>query len=454
MKPSTLPTLATLAALLAGCAGSSASSPNPGAGALPPLASESPGSVQPGPIQHVVIIFQENRTVDNLFHGLPGADTARSGKTAKGKSVKLAPISMTAPFDVSHTHTTWKIEYAHGRLNGFYKAPSTCSSPLPTSCPGADVRAYSYVPRSEVAPYFSMAETYTFADRMFQTNQGPSFPAHQYIISGTSSKRNGSPLLAAENPSTDAGGCDAPPGTYVDLIGPSGKEGYPTYPCFNRTSLMDLINARSLTWRYYEAQLGPGLWNAPDAVLPTYRSPEFSQDVIAPPATVLTDIAAGTLANVTWVTPTAPASDHAGITDGSGPSWVASVVNAIGESQFWNSTAIFVTWDDWGGWYDHVAPTKYNTYELGFRVPLIVISPYAKAGYVSHVQHEFGSILKFTEEAFGLGSLGATDVRADDLSDCFDFSSPPRPFTAIPAALGARYFLKQPTSSRIPDDDR
>jgi phospholipase C len=142
------------------------------------------------------------------------------------------------------------------------------------------------------------------------------------------------------------------------------------------------------------------------------------------------------------------------VTDGSGPSWVASVVNAVGESRYWDSTAIFLIWDDWGGWYDHVAPKVYDSYELGFRVPLIVISPYAKLGYVSHVPHEFGSILKFTEETFGLPSMGTTDARADDLSDCFNFSQSPTPFTPISAPLSPSYFLKQPVSSRPPDDDR
>jgi phospholipase C len=128
-------------------------------------------------------------------------------------------------------------------------------------------------------------------------------------------------------------------------------------------------------------------------------------------------------------------------------------VNEIGESKYWNDTAIFVTWDDWGGWFDPVSPKVRNSYELGFRVPLIVISPYAKRHYVSHVQHEFGSILKFTEETFGLPSLGTTDKLSDDLSDCFDFSQAPIKFQPISAPLKPGYFLKQPISNESPDDD-
>jgi phospholipase C len=144
------------------------------------------------------------------------------------------------------------------------------------------------------------------------------------------------------------------------------------------------------------------------------------------------------------------ASDHPQDTNGSGPSWVAAIVNAIGKSKYWKHTAIFVTWDDWGGWYDHVPPPQLNSYELGFRVPLIVISPYAKNNYVSHVQHEFGSILKFTEEIFGLPSLHTTDKRSDDLFDCFNFSKPPTKFKKIPAEYPPSYFFNQPSTE--PDD--
>jgi phospholipase C len=292
---------------------------------------------------------------------------------------------------------------------------------------------------------------------MFQTNQGPSFPAHQYIVSGTSSVGDHQTLKASENPTTPAnvstGGCDSPPGSLVDLIDSLGNEGHDVYPCFDRISLMQLVEAKSLTWRYYQGIQGPGIWNAPDAILHVRESTTYSTNVVTPPSRVLTDVAKGQLADVVWVTPTALASDHARVTDGSGPSWVAAVVNAIGESSYWNDTAIFVTWDDWGGWFDHVQPHIYNSYELGFRVPLIVISPYAKNHYVSHKTHEFGSILKFTEEAFALGSLHTTDVRSDDLSDCFDFSKTPTKFKRIPAHLDAHYFLGQPFSKVIPDDD-
>ncbi len=446
-------------AVLAGCAQSSVpSTPSaptmPATGAAGLLRTLSrPLSAQ---IQHVVVIIQENRSTNDLFNDLPGAQTVRVGENSHGKLVRLRPEPLSAPYDISHTHTAFETEYANGQMNGFNKVLSTCKKGK--TCPSPGIRAYGYVPKGEVEPYYEMARRYAFASEMFQTNEGPSFPAHQYLLSGTSTVADGSPLRASENPLTPqgkfTGGCDSPPGSLVTVIDRAGRENQQTYPCFNRNSLIQLIEAQSLSWHYYQAHLGPGLWEGPDAISPVFGSTEFSTDVVAPPSQILTDIAAGNLANVVWVTPTPLESDHPGVTNGSGPSWVASVVNAIGESQYWNNTAIFVTWDDWGGWYDPAVPKLYNSYELGFRVPLVVISPYAKEHYISVVPHEFGSILKFTEEAFDLGSLGTTDVRADDLADCFDFSKGPSKFRPIHAPLDANYFLRQPISNQDPDDDR
>lgn len=398
------------------------------------------------PIQHVVIIVQENRSVDNLFQSLPGADTQSYGQTTHGhQKVQLQPESLTAPYDLSHTHTAWMTEYNNGGMNGFNNE----------SCKGVCVKnaAYAYAPSSQAQPYHTLAETYAFADRFFETDQGPSFPSHQYLVSGTSTVSDSSPNKASNNPLAPngnlVGGCDAPTGSLVAVINPQGGEppSLKTYPCFNRISLMNEMDSAGITWKYCQATQGSGLWNAVDAIYSIWSNKsEMAANVITPPSQVLSDIAHGQLADVVWVTPTKLASDHPKDTDGSGPSWVASVVNAIGGSQYWNSTAIFITWDDWGGFYDHVAPTIYNSFELSFRVPLIVVSPYAKSGYVSHAQHEFGSILKFTEETFGLPSLQTTDVRSDDLSDCFNFYKLGLKFKPIKAKYGSNYFLHQPSS--------
>lgn len=407
-------------------------------------------------IQHIVVIVQENRSVDNLFNGFPGANTVLSGENSDGQMVRLQEIPLTARYDLSHKYGSLLEDYNSGAMNGFNREALDCNRRR-HRCPQQDVAAYGYVPESEIGPYWQMAKEYVFADNMFQSNEGPSFPAHQYIVSGTSTTSNDSNYKASDNPSNlrhkrHQGGCDSNVSTTVETIDQYGRKGPSVFPCFIRESIMDLMDAHDVSWNYYQAFGGSGLWNAVDAIR-QIRDGHSYENVRWPSSRVLTDIKDQRLADVTFVTPTAAESDHAGETDGTGPSWVASVVNAIGESSYWKSTAIFVTWDDWGGWYDHVKPTRYNSYELGFRVPLIVISPYAKPHYISHGQHEFGSILKFIEQVFNLGSLGTSDVRADDLSACFIFNRKPRSFSPIQTMYGPDYFLRQPVTEEVPDDD-
>jgi phospholipase C len=165
------------------------------------------------------------------------------------------------------------------------------------------------------------------------------------------------------------------------------------------------------------------------------------------------DIANGTLPQVSFVMPTAADSDHPLSNNGTGPSWVASVVNAIGTSHYWDSTLIVITWDDAGGFYDHVAPPTRNQFEYGFRVPFIVVSPYAKVGYVSHVMLDFGSIQGVIEKIFHLPSLRSVDSVAGDLTDTLDLDQVPRKFKLIPAPLNKTYFLHMIIKDEPIDDD-
>jgi phospholipase C len=422
-----------------GCSGGGGSVP------VPP-----PTSPSLSKIHHVIIIFQENRTPDNLFHGLPGADIATSGVNSQGQTVPLRPVSLNIPYDIDHSHGAFLLAFNSGQMNGWDLESIRCPSKdcdRPTS--------FGYVPPAEVGPYFALAKRYTFGDRMFQTNQGPSFPAHQYIISGTSTNASGSVLLAAENPhyaDRTALNCDGSPLSVVQMIDPAGSERLQLRPCFEHLTLFDLLDAKGVSWRYYDARSFGGLWSGPNAISHIRFGPDWA-NVTAPGSKILDDIAARQLPNVSWVIPTAAASDHALVTDGSGPNFVAAIVNAVGQSPYWSDTAIFITWDDWGGWYDHVPPPIYGSNELGFRVPLIVVSPYARQGYVSHVQHEFGSILHFIESNYGLANLGYTDVRADALLDCFDFTRAPLTFQPIPAARSAPTNPNQPPSTIPPDGD-
>ncbi|MDQ6781297.1 MAG: hypothetical protein M3Z37_09140, partial [Candidatus Eremiobacteraeota bacterium] len=401
-----------------------------------------------GIIQHVVIIVQENRSFDNLFNGFPGADTSQTGVRHDGQVVGLVARPFeSGGLDIGHFHTSFRSAYAGGNMNGFdtegtFGITSTGYQPVD----GPLNYAYGFVPSSETQPYWQLAQRYTLSDRMFQSNSGPSFPAHQYLIAAQSAD-------ADEVPTAGPWGCDAPPGTTVSDVGTDGQDVPGPFPCFDYPTLGDELDNQHVTWRYYVPGLHTtgGNFSAYDAIRHIRYGPDWIGDVISPETQILQDVASGTLAQVTWVIPSFPNSDHALAGSTTGPDWVASVVNAVGASPFWKDTAIFITWDDWGGWYDHVAPPQLDLMGLGFRVPLIVVSPYAKHGYVSHVRHEFGSILRFTESTFGLSQLSQSDARADDFADCFDFSQTVTPLQKIPTRLQPIDFIRQPLSNQPPD---
>jgi phospholipase C len=428
-------------------------------------------------IQHVVVIFQENRSTDNLFHDpkliAEGADIASTGLNSQGLTVPLMAVPMTAAFNPDHSHSAFLDMYDGGKMDGADKIVLRCPGGT-TNCVPAGSN-FAYVDPADVAPYFQLAETYTFADQMFQTNQGPSFPAHQFLISGTSAPTANSNLFVAENPGeissgnseTDTG-CTAPAEETVRLITPDGDESQKIYPCFEHATLTDELNAKAISWRYYAPSAG-SIWTAPNAIQhmcgPNAPIPnatacagaDWTNNVVLHSQQVLMDVQNGQLATVSWVIPSGQASDHPLTTDGSGPSWVASIVNAIGNSPYWANTAIVITWDDWGGWYDHVKPPAVlNSYEYGFRVPMIVVSPFAKPAFVSHTFYDFGSILKFIERNFGLSAIApgyADTLNTGDLSDCFDFNQMPLTFQPIPTRLDANHFLKDKTPPMDPDDD-
>ena len=405
-----------------------------GAGVLGPLSHIVP-SANGAPIEHVIIIMQENRTFDNLFNGFPGADTVPSGMS-DGVSIPLQQIHLGDPRDLDHGHPGWWRDWNNGKLDGF--AHDRTTDPL---------LPYSYVPRNEVQPYWDLASRFTIGDRMFQSNTGPSFVAHQYMIAAQSGDVSGSP-------NSTMWGCDAPADTRATLIGPNGTELPGVFPCFDYSTLADLLDAKNISWRYY----APGKDNISSFVLSAFQAirhirygSDWATNVISPETQVLTDIKLGQLAQVTWIVPTLAHSDHPG-TSNEGPDWVASITNAVGASQFWNSTAIFIAWDDWGGWYDHVNPPQVDKMGLGFRVPVLVVSPYARPGYVSHTVHESSGFLSYVEKLFALPNLGARDATADDFSDCFDYTQAPLPYVHIHTNVSPEALIREKATGP-PDDD-
>jgi phospholipase C len=394
-----------------------------------------------GKIEHVVFIVQENRSFDNLFQGYPGADTVASGKNSHGKTIALQPVSLNAFYEIDHSaqamyaacHGTGKLKGTHCRMDGFDLEQSSGGPPNPQ---------YVYVPHKESQPYFDMAHEWVLGDRTFQSQLDESFVAHQYVIAAQAADSVDIP--------TGTWGCGGgKTDTIATLKIDRSPQGPPIHPCFDYKTLGDELDAAKLSWRFYASTYGSAssghasAWSSYQAVKHIRYGPDW-KNVISPNWTFITDVRAGKLANFTWITPVCNDSDHVNCPGGNGPSWVAALVNTVGKSKFWDSTAIFVIWDDWGGLYDHVPPPYAGRDGLGFRVPLLAISPYAKKDYVTHEHYETASVLRFAEDLFGLPQLAAADMRAmSPAANCFDFSQKPRAFAKIDAPHDPRYFINR-----------
>ncbi|HEV3091577.1 MAG TPA: alkaline phosphatase family protein [Candidatus Cybelea sp.] len=448
--------MAVAAFTLSGCAGAPGSAPAP----LP----QANGQVRSGTssypyVQHVVIVVQENRSFDNFFATYPGADGATSGllRTPKGdKTIRLEPGQL-ATDSLGHEHFAFEKEFDHGKMDGFNHVDRALEhgDKIP-----AGRYAYRYVKPQYIKPYWTIAQNYVLGDHMFSTQGSSSFTAHQDLIAG------GTPIGSAGDnvidfPTPSSWGCDAPTGTVTSLITTTGKylKDKGPFPCFTYATLRDLLDGQGLSWAYFTNNNPGSLWDAFDAISAVRYGSEWTNNIVRPQTRFFDYVSGSNLPAVSWVIPDAYDSDHPGDHIDRGPSWVASIVNAIGESPYWDSTAIVVVWDDWGGYYDNVPPPQLDGQGLGIRVPMLLVSAYAREtsssqpGYISHTQYEFGSILKFIENNWNLGSLGTTDQRANSLIDCFDFSQSPRPFVAIPSDYSIGFF-KHEKPSGLPVDDQ
>lgn len=427
-----------------GCSSTGGSASQSLQNTLPPQASSK--------VQHIVVIVQENRSFDNLFYGFPGANTATVAQLSNGSTLALQPLPFESGYDLGHGMQDFLTDWNSGKMNGFDidGGPNAeCYGPI-GSCPASiPVNAeFSYVEHSETAPYFAMASNYVLADNFFTSQIDSSYDAHLFLVAAKSHIVN--------NPTNFPWGCDAPSGTTVSTMLPNRIVGPGIFPCYDDATLGDELDAKGLDWRFYAPAIGGDLgeiWSSYDSYSKIRYGSDWTSKVVSPETQVLTDVERGYLAPVTWVVPDLANSDHPGNGSATGPSWVTSIVNTIGQSPFWNSTAIIIYWDDWGGFYDHVPPPQLDTWGLGVRVPMMVISPYAKRGYISHVQYESTSVAKFIESIFGLPTLGVADARANNLDDCFDFTQQPSPFTPFYQKFPTEHFIYEKPSNRPPDTD-
>ncbi len=427
-------------------------------------------------ISNVIVIIQENRSFENFFAGFPGANAPMFGCAGKGSGgpasfrarsgsgsgcppsdtqVPLHPITFVGP-DLRHNWKSSIESWNDGRMDGFWRFGS------------GPYDAYAYVSPDLIVPYMTLANTYVLADGMFPTEFGGSFTAHLTLVAGTDNISDRPSRAEVDFPDAPPDDCDSPPGTTSSFVTKTRKEhhGQGPFPCFTQfNTLAEVMDKAKVSWKYYVTKhVGAGLWSPFEAIRYVRYHRDWHRNIISPQTKILTDPGSNNLASVSFVTPSKADSDHPGDHSDLGPSWVANVVNSIGESPYWNKSAIILLWDDWGGWYDNAAPPQLDYRGLGIRVPCLIISPYSRQtspshpGYVSHTQYEFGSILRFIEEAFNLPYIGPegkgyTDERAAPLDDSFDFTQTPRPFTPITPKYPRSRFEHEPPSSEPVDTE-
>lgn len=370
------------------------------------------------PIRHIIFIVKENRSFDSMFGRFPGARGATTYIDARGKRRKLNHEPQTLKFDIFHGFTDAHIGENGGKMNHF----SQISGAIQNGVDESDSQFYS----SDIPNYWSYARHFTLTDNLFSQINGPTYPNHLTTIAGTSDGIIENPV----NLPVYSWGCDAPSPAEVQAIRPNGTKYY-RRPCINNKTLPDLLDEAHLSWKSYSPpQFASGyIWSTVTYIRHLRFGPDWSKDVV-PYDHFNGDAAAGRLPAVTWLVGPNPTSDHPPSSICLGENWTVNAINAVMRNKkLWAHTAIVLTWDDFGGFYDHVkppvGPQRQTMY--GLRVPAIIISPYARRGYVDHSFYSFTSLLKFAENTFNLPSLSGLDGKADGLSHAFNFNQKPLP---------------------------
>jgi phospholipase C len=349
--------------------------------------------------------MMENHTYDSLF-----------GRYPLDPSGGVATLPQAAdPFPGDNDHTGGRLIAAldSGRLDEFVQA---------------GLVQYS---AADVPTYWSYAQNFGLGDNFFSSMATLSQPNHLAMIAGQT---------AGED--DNGGNCTTTANSLsLNRAASTGVASF-SVPCYTITSLPQVLSQNQISWRYYS---NGGIWDAPKNVTALVTSPSNVQN----PNQFLTDVQQGTMATVSWVMPTFANSDHPPSSIKAGQNFVSRDVSALMQSPYWNNTVIFVTWDDWGGFYDHVNPQALDADGLGLRAPLLVISPYAKPGYISHNLGEFASFLKFIEYNWGLPNLGQRDSlpMLSNLTDFFDFTQTPLAPVIEPKLPVS--FVLQPSASAV-----
>jgi phospholipase C len=410
------------------------------------------------PIKHVVFLVKENRSYDNYFGRYPRGDGAVKGELSNGRTIPLERATDILKPDIDHDFNAGMQGINGGRMNGFDRIWR-----------GRWLDGYTAFTRKDIPNYWTYADHFVLGDRMFTSMFGPTLPEHFYLLAAQAAR------VTSNRTSIKEGFryCDHPSTRWYrfrrlnadevrTVMAAEKANDFPTVfsyweespSCTDMPTITDQLDAKGIGWRYYAAG---SAWNAPRAIRHLRFGPHWGPDVVTP-GQFISDVKTHQLPPVSWLTPTDfSVAEHPG---GSasvcvGENWSVRQINAVMNSPYWKNTAIIVTWDDFGGFYDHVPPPHVDKMGMGPRVPLLIISPWAKPRYIDHTQYEFSSFVKFIETNWGLRAMTARDRKAADLSNAFDFSQTPdfeqrklllrqRDCSGLSASIRGRYYRHSP----------
>jgi phospholipase C len=433
-------------------------------------------------IKHVVVVMQENRSFDHYFGTYPGADGI---PTVGGVPTVCVPDPRSggcvAPYHDAndanvggpHHESSAVTDIDGGLMDGFIKAAQkakkNCTNLLDPACGGGGLDVMGFHDRSEIPNYWAYADNFVLQDRMFQPNASWSLPAHLFMVSAWSAK-----CSIRDDPMSCVNELDNPdrppkPGFGVGSAAPN----------YAWTDITELLFRYRVSWSWYifrgtepdcvdgeatcppviQSEVTPGIWN-PLPWFTTVRE-NGQLDNIRSIDGFFEAASSGDLPAVSWVIPSNEVSEHPKASVALGHAYVTAVINALMQGPDWGSTAIFLAWDDWGGFYDHVVPPVVDENGYGLRVPGLVISPWARAGFIDHQVLSFDAYTKLVEDLFLAGARldPVTDGRPDprpnvrenaallgDLLASFDFLSPPRPPLLLPTTWDPAVELAPPTA--------
>jgi phospholipase C len=373
------------------------------------------------PIKRVLYVMLENRSFDNIFGRFPDAEGTTVG-VKLGQEVPLMPAPHWLPGDLPHDRAAHLNAVNGGAYDGFALGQF------------GDPWAYTAFEADRIPTYWRLAQDYVLCDHVFASVGGPSYPNHFFFVAGQSGGAIDNPEnieVRIDEPGKrfKSWGCDAV-GDNVFVLAKDDKGNLAKHDtCFDFRSVPEQLEEAGVSWSYYAAseyQSGY-FWNALNGISGVFHTDLWRPgDTIRPVDRIVRDIQQDRLPAVTWVTPRFELSDHPPESTCFAQNWLADIVNAVIESDAWEHTALFITWDEWGGLYDHVPPPEVDDLGLGFRVPMLVVSPYARKGYVDDAEGEFSTPLKFIEDNWGLPYLTSRIERTHNFEHVFDFSRNPR----------------------------